>query len=148
MVLITSGSENVSPSSALTRTSYVASGTKSLNIRVKTKTEAADSWVWNCKKDPEKTIFKNLSEELDYTVIVDLKDDDTPPEYYIIPTVELDRELRAIWDRWFKSPPKRGKPHNPNNTMHRIGASTCQKEWLSQWRGAWSSILSALEAMH
>ena len=34
-------------------------GINSLNIRVKTKTEASGSWVWICKKDG--TIFKNLS---------------------------------------------------------------------------------------
>lgn len=47
-------------------------GTKSLNIRVKTKTEAANSWVWMCKKDG--TLFTNLSGKLDFTVLVDLKD--------------------------------------------------------------------------
>lgn len=36
-------------------------GIKSLNIRVKTKTEAADSWVWVCKKD-EKKLFSKISQ--------------------------------------------------------------------------------------
>jgi len=36
-------------------------GTNSLNIRVKAKTTAANSWVWMCRKrDPDKTIFKNI----------------------------------------------------------------------------------------
>ena len=119
-------------------------GIKSLNIRVKTKTEAANSWVWICKKDG--AIFKNLSDEPDFTVLVDLKDSQTSPNYYIIPTVELDKKLREIFEYWLKSPSRRAsKPHNPNNKMRRIGASENQQKWLSQWMGAWSLILSDLE---
>lgn len=116
-------------------------GIKSMNIRVKTKTPAANSWVWVCKKDKQRTIFKNLSEKSDFTILVDLKDVQTSAEYYIVPTAQLDRELRAIFDRWLRSPGKRGKPHNPDNRMLRIGSG----EWLSQWKGAWSLILSELE---
>ncbi|GAF82242.1 unnamed protein product [marine sediment metagenome] len=120
-------------------------GINSLNIRVKTKTEASDSWVWVCKKDG--TIFKNLSDKSDFTVLVDLKDTRASPEYYIILTVELDRELRAIFKRWLESPPKRGiKPHNPNNKMRRIGASEYQKKFLSEGEGNWSRILNALKS--
>jgi len=118
-------------------------GINSLNIRVKTKTEASNSWVWICKKDG--TIFRNLSDKSDFTVLVDLKDSQTSPEYYIIKTMELANELRAIFKRWLESPPKRGKPHNPNNRMRRIGASTYQQEWLSRWKGAWHRIISDLE---
>ena len=120
-------------------------GAKSLNIRVKTKTEAADSWVWNCAKDG--TIFKNLSGALDFVVLVDLKNLDTSPGYYVIPTVKLDKELRAIFERWLKSPSKRGnKPHDPTNKMRRIGASDYQKKFLLEGKGNWSLILRELEA--
>jgi hypothetical protein len=96
------------------------SGFKSLNIRVKTKTEAADSWVWMCKKDG--SIFKNINEEADISVMVDLKNEKNSPEYYIVPTLMLEQKLRSINDIWVKSPPKRGiKPHNPDNPMRRIG---------------------------
>ena len=123
-------------------------GIKSLNIRVKTKTEAANSWVWICRKDPEKTIFKNLSEDADYTVLVDLKDENTPPEYYIVPTFKLDRELKAIFKRWLESPPKRKNPHNPDNRMRRIGDSEYQQTWLSRWKGNWNLILNELESSY
>lgn len=119
------------------------SGVNSLNIRVKTKTKASDSWVWICKKDG--AIFKNLSDKSDFTVLVDLKEAQTSPEYYIIPTVELDRELKAIFKRWLESPPKRGsKPHNPNNKMRRIGASEYQKKFLSRFKEDWSRIINTL----
>jgi len=123
-------------------------GIESLNIRVKTKTEAANSWVWVCKKDAERTIFKNMSHERDFTVLVDLKNEKTPPEYYVIPTVGLDNKLREIFDYWLKSPPKRGKPHNPNNRMLRIGGTERQEDWLSKWKGNWALVIKSLESGH
>lgn len=119
-------------------------GTKPINVRVKTKSEAAKSWVWMCKKDG--TIFSNLGGKLDYTVMVDLKDENTQPEYYVVPTLVLDRELNNIFERWLLSEPKQGKPHNPKNPMRRIGDSEYQQKWLAQWKGAWTLILSELEA--
>jgi hypothetical protein len=118
-------------------------GFKSLNIRVKTKTEAADSWVWICKKDGE-TIFKNLGGEEDVTVLVDLGSEQTPPEYYVIKTLELDERLKGIHKWWLNAPSKRGEKHNPNNKMRRIGFSEHHKDWLIQRKGAWSLILKTL----
>lgn len=121
-------------------------GTNSLNIRVKTKTIAAKSWVWNCnKRDPDKTIFKNICGRLDFSVLVDLKGEDASPEYYVIPTIELDKELKTIYQRWLDSPPKRKKPHNPDNPMRRIGGTEYQEKWLSRWKNEWSLILRELE---
>lgn len=120
-------------------------GINSLNIRVKTKTEASNSWVWSCNKDG--AIFKNLNDRADFTVMVDLKNEQTSPEYYVVPTAKLNQKLKDIFEYWLRSPSKRvGKPHNPNNKMRRIGASENQQKWLSQWKGAWSLILSNLEA--
>lgn len=123
-------------------------GIKSLNIRVKTKTEAATSWVWICKKDINKTIFKNLSDKPDFTILVDLRNQQTPPEYYIVSTAELDRRLKDIHEYWLKSPTKRGKkPHDPKSRMRRIGLTfPHQKDWLSDARAAWSRILIDLES--
>jgi len=119
-------------------------GTDSLNVRVKTKTDAADSWVWNAKKDG--TIFTGLKSRADFTVLVDLKEENSQPEYYAVPTMTLDGELRAIFQRWLGSLPKRGKSHNPNNHMRRIGTSEYQQQWLSGYKGAWTLILRELEA--
>jgi hypothetical protein len=120
-------------------------GTNSLNIRVKTKTEASDSWVWVCKKDKQRTLFKNLRNQSDFIVLVDLKDPQTSPEYYIFPTIELDKRLRDIFDYWVKSPPKRGKPHDPNSRVFRIGFTLHQKDWLSKGKGNWALILDDLK---
>ena len=123
----------------------VTNGVKSLNIRVKTKTEAADSWVWICKKDEQKTVFKNLTDAPDFTVMVDLKDVNSHPEYYIVSTVELDTRLKEIYNYWINLPPKRGnKPHNPDNRMRRIGFSQHHKDWQLEHQGAWHLILTEL----
>ena len=122
----------------------VTNGIKSLNIRVKTKSKAA-SWVWNCKKDG--AIFHKLSEKSDFSVLVDLKDPQTSPEYYIVPTIELDRRFRDIHEYWLKLPSKQGKPHDKNNRMRRIGLTfPHHKDWLCEASGKWSLILSDLEA--
>jgi hypothetical protein len=119
-------------------------GASSVNIRVKTKTEAADSWVWICKKDEQKTIFKNLRDSGAFTVLVDLKDAQTPPEYYVFPTGKLNDRLVSIHNYWLNQPSKRGKPHDPSNRMRRIGFSPHHKDWLEQHRGAWHLILAGL----
>jgi hypothetical protein len=82
----------------------------------------------------------------DYTVLVDLKDDNAQPEYYILPTLELDRELDDIFQRWLVAKPERAKPHNPANRMRRIGDSEYQQKWLARWKGVWALILGQLEA--
>ena len=76
--------------------------------------------------------------------MVDLGGDDTAPEYYVIPTTEHDKELKAIHQRWLDSAPKRGKPHSTDNPMRRIGDTEYQQKWLSQWKNKWSLILREL----
>ena len=120
-------------------------GVNSLNIRVKTKTEAANSWVWMSKKDEARTIFKNMSDKGDFTILVDFREPGGSPEYYVIPTPQLDMKLREIFNYWLQLPPKRSKPHSPSNRMLRIGGSIRQQEWLSDWKGAWHLILEYLK---
>ena len=120
-------------------------GTNSLNIRVKSKTPAAKSWVWMCRRnDPHKTILRNICGSSDFSVLVDLGGDDAKPEYYVIRTTDLDKELKAIYQRWLDSPPKRGKPRSADNLMRRIGDTEHQQKWLSQWKNKWSLILGEL----
>jgi len=78
-------------------------------------------------------------------VLVDLKDNNTSPEYFIIPTKELDNALRALHEHWLNSPAKRGKPHSPDNRMFRFGGTKFQDEWLSKWKGAWPLILNEFD---
>jgi len=120
-------------------------GTRSLNVRVKTKTEKANSWVWNSNKNGN--IFKNITDKSDFTVLVDLINEQTPPEYYIVQTHELDRRLKDIFKYWVAEPSKRSKSHNPNNKMRRIGMDfPHHREWLLNAKGAWHLILNDLKS--
>lgn len=112
-------------------------------IRVKTKTAAADSWVWNIKKNG--AVFDRLKKEGDLTVLVDLPEPQEPPHYYIVPTVQLDKRLKDGFSRWLGQPPRNRarKPHDPKNKMRRIGYEAEDWRWLEQFRDRWELITSA-----
>ena len=123
----------------------VTNGRMSVNVRVKTKTDAANSWVWIRSKGEKGVIFKNLIGRGDFTVLVDLHDPDHLPEFYVLPTSELDALLREDFDKWLHQPGKRGKPHNPDNPMHRYGYSRDQRELLEKkYRNGWRQIADYL----
>ena len=65
-----------------------------------------------------------------------------PPEYYVVPTSELNNRLKAIHEYWVNLPSKRGKHHNPNSRMRRIGFTQHHKVWLLEHRGAWHPIFA------
>jgi hypothetical protein len=52
----------------------------------------------------------------DYAVFLDLKDDNAQPEYYILPTLELDRELDEIFQCWLVA-----NQNELNHTIQQIG---------------------------
>src|SRR5712692_460371 len=52
-------------------------------IRVKTKSQEYPIWQWQAKKDG--TIFRNLAEKDDFTVLVDLAMDNRDLKFYIVP---------------------------------------------------------------
>ncbi len=123
----------------------VTNGVNSLNVRVKTKTEASKSWVWMCKKDG--SIFRDLSDRADYTVLVDLRDKDTSPDYYVVQTAELNRRLKDIDDYYKKKLAEQGKKYNADNRMRRIGLEfPHHKDWLYAAKGDWDVVLNDLEA--
>jgi len=78
-------------------------------IRVKT---GHGSFLWNAKKDG--TIFLDMTDTRDFTVIVDLPDTGTPI-YYVIPTTVVERELSQLQATWLRMPGKNGRPHSPTD---------------------------------
>ena len=110
------------------------------HVRVKTKTAAADSWVWNVRKTGE--IFDRLKKKDDFTVLVDLPKSTEPPRFYVLPTPELDKQLRDDFAWWVSQPPKNkaGRPHNPNNWMRRIGHRPENWQWLNGFQNRWGLI--------
>lgn len=118
-------------------------GVKSINIRVKTKTNAADSWVWMCKGDG--TIFKHLVENMDITILVDLKDDKESPDYFVVDTQDLNARLNEIHLYWLSHPGRNGKLRNAKSRMRRIGFTPGHKDWLMKHKGAWEAIINKLD---
>ena len=75
-------------------------------IRVKT---GHGSFLWMAKKDG--TIFLDMTDTGDFTVIVDLPDAGTPV-YYVVPTVAVEAELSKLHATWLRTPGKNGRPHS------------------------------------
>ena len=80
--------------------------TRSVKIRVKTKTAAADSFVWNAKADGE-TIFRGTGGN-DISILVDLDTPDSRPLYYGLRTSDLDMELKKGYNEWLAAPGRGG----------------------------------------
>ena len=83
-------------------------------IRVKT---GHINFLWSCKKDG--TLFLDMTPAADFTVIVDLPEAGAP-DYYIVPTVEVDRVLRENHATWLRTPGRNGRPHSPTDTTRCI----------------------------
>ena len=116
-------------------------GVRSINIRVKTKSPAAQSWVWNAKSDG--TIFTFMSDN-DLTICVDLGDLSSSAVYYVFKTAELEDSLRKDYESWVATPGNNGKPHNPANPQRRLGNWAPHVELLETAKNRWSLVHQAL----
>ena len=118
------------------------SGIDLVNIRVKTKSKAAQSWVWIRRKDG--TFFRGILGLADITVMVDIGDDRSTPQFYIAFTSTVEKELMSSFDRWVNSPGMRGQPHNPDSRMLRVGDDKEHIQLLEQWKSRWDIVLTQL----
>lgn len=117
-------------------------GPRAVNVRVKGRSDEAKDWQWRTK--PEGTLFKNVSREGDFTVLVYVPGGGDPPRFWVVPTTKLDGELRRRFDEWVKTPGRGGRPHNPASRMRRFGAKEGEQRWLEPFAGRWDLILAAL----
>ena len=119
-------------------------GPKSVNVRVKTRSDQADSWVWIAK--PDKTIFRNIHDKNDFTVLVHISGDNKSVGYWVIPTRILDTRLCQSHTRWENAPGRNGRVRSKTNPMRRIGTSKDDQEWLNQYKGekGWNLLLASL----
>jgi len=96
-------------------------GKRSFKIRVKTKSDEADSWVWMAKGEgAAEPIFIGLQNDDrdDLTALVAVPDDG-PPTVHIVRTNGLDALLKKRHREWLARPGKRGQAHNPSK-MRRL----------------------------
>ncbi len=110
---------------------------KTIRIRVKTKSEQYDVWQWVTKKDGE--IFHNLHAEGDFSVLVNLSKETKNLEYFIIPTVILNRWLKKDFDDWASTPGKKGQQRSLTNKKRHLGKKKYYME-LEKYHDNWEIL--------
>src|SRR5208337_1834080 len=95
---------------------------KTVKIRVKTKSQEFPNWQWMAKKD--KSIFQDLSDIDDFTILVDLTNNLAEMSFYIIKTIKLDGWLKKDYEDWVITPGKKGQPHNPETAKRSLSSIT------------------------
>jgi len=109
-----------------------------VRIRVKTKSQEYPKWYYSAKEDG--IIFRNLSIEGDFTVLVNLTMETKDLKFYIVPTYQIDVWLREGFDEWVNTPGKNNRPHDPTNKIrHLIQEKYAQElnKCLNQWGKLW-----------
>ena len=108
------------------------------SIRVKTKSGKLPIWQYTIKKDGE--IFRNLSKENDFTILVDLGRSTSEMKFYVVPTHIINMWLHEDFEVWCATPGKNG--HVRNRSMkkrileEKIHASELCK-YLDIWDDLW-----------
>jgi hypothetical protein len=112
-------------------------GSQAVRIRVKTKSEEYDIWQWSAKKDG--AIFRGLSQQNDFTVLVNLTEDHHQMDYFKLPTSLIDTWLDKDFQTWLKTPGKKGQPHDPSNPKRNLSYPE-YREKLECFRNVWSAF--------
>jgi hypothetical protein len=90
------------------------------------------------KKDGE--IFHNLHNEGDFTVLVNLSRETKDLEYYIVPTVIVNRWLKKDFEDWVSTPGKKGQQRSLINKKRHLGKKKYSFElqkYVDNWGILW-----------
>lgn len=112
-------------------------GTRTVRLRVKTKTAEYTVWQWAVKKDGK--IFRDLGEEDDFTVLVNLTPETKDLAFFIVPTHQLNTWLVDGFKKYVDTPGKNGRPHDPSNPKRNLPYPMIAKD-LDQYRDNWDAI--------
>ena len=107
-------------------------------IRVKTKSQEYPLWQYSVKKDG--SIFRDLSDDGDFTVLVDLAIETKDLKFYIVPTCRIDVWLKEDFKEWIKTPGKNNRPHALTNKKRNLSQEKHVQEinkHLNQWEKLW-----------
>lgn len=126
---------SLTPRNAVAFDILATKGSKTVRIRVKTKSKKYNDWQWVTKKDG--SIFRHLSEENDFTVLVNLAMDIREMEYFIVPTVTLNGWLDGDFQKWVSTPGKKGQQRNVNNKKRTLGYSGYISQLNCDWNILW-----------
>lgn len=110
-------------------------GDKTVRIRVKTKSEQYDDWQWMAKKDG--SLFRSLSDQADFTVLVNLTRETKDLQFFIVSTTTLNTWLTDDFKKWVETPGKNNRPHDPTNKKRCMGYSKNKDKLSSDWDVIW-----------
>jgi len=111
---------------------------RSVRIRVKTKSHEYSVWQWAIKKDG--SIFRDLSEQGDFTVLVDLAMETKDLKFYVVPTYQIDAWLKRGFEKWLSTLGRNNKPRSPTNPKRNLNQKTYAQvlsKYLNQWEKLW-----------
>ena len=113
-------------------------GNRTVRIRVKTKSQEYPIWQYSVKKDG--SIFRDLSEDEDFTFLVDLAMETKDLKFYIVPTCRINVLLKKDFEEWVNTPGKNNQLHNPENKKRNLSQEKYAQElskYLNQWEKLW-----------
>ncbi len=111
---------------------------QTVKIRVKTKSQEYPIWQYSVKKDG--SIFRDLSKDEDFTVLVDLAMETKDLKFYIVPTWQINEWLNKDFEEWVSTPGKNNQPRNPENIKRNLSQEKYAQELskcLNQWEKLW-----------
>jgi len=112
-------------------------GSRTVRIRVKTKSEEYTDWQWMAKKDG--SIFGQLAgPDDDFLVLVNLRDGPRHSDCFVVRTAVIAKMLTHDYDEWLATPGRKGRAHNPHQKRH-INYDKHEKD-LDPYREAWESL--------
>ncbi len=117
-------------------------GDKTVRIRVKTKSEEYNGWHWMAKNDGSH--FRDLYNKDDFIVLVNLTEETSRLEFFILPTIIVDKWLKDDFEKWVNTPGAKGQPHNPNNRFRHLKFQDYSDHlsfYKNNWNILWADII-------
>jgi len=115
-----------------------ANGRKTVRVRVKTKSAQYTDWQWMVKKDG--SIFRDLGNEDDFTVLVDLTPETKDLRFFVVPTSQIENWLKKDFEAWAGAPGKNGRPRDRSNPKRNLVYPKFAEQlapYLHAWEGLW-----------
>ena len=115
-----------------------AKGGRTVRVRVKTKSEEYTVWQRVIKKDG--SIFRDISREGDFRVLVNLTKETKNLQFYVVPTALLNRWLVRDFNEWVSTPGKNDRPHDATNKKRHMGFPRFRDrllDYLHNWDVLW-----------
>lgn len=98
-------------------------GTKTVNIQVKSKRKGVPDWILSKKAEDMKD--PNM-----FYVFVSFSDDNIIPQFHIVPSKEVAKEVKRDHKKWLDTPGRGGKKHNPSSMRKWYGS---EGRYLDKW---------------